>query len=330
MSPAAIADASPPDVSGDLSDGLLETVPNFSEGRDPGFVEGAREAFARAGCDVLHSTMDPDHNRAVVTAIGPPRAVEEGAVAAARLALARIDMREHRGVHPRVGALDVLPFVPLGGMRMRDAVAAARRVGARIAALGVPVYFYAHASDPPGRVLASLRRGGFEALRARRLGDGVSADLPGRDGEGRPHHAFAHPTAGAVCVGARQVLLAWNVDLEGVDLVAAKRIAAGIREAGGGFRGLRALALHLPVQNRVQIAMNLENPAATDPFEVYRTIDREVSRLGGGVAGTEVIGMGPDALDRPGAAHAMRLRDWSAERILSRRVSGRPGAGRRR
>lgn len=327
MSAAVSAEASPPDFKGDSFHGLLETVPNFSEGRDPGFAEGARAAFARAGCDVLHSTMDPDHNRAVVTAIGAPRAVEEGAVAAARLALARIDMREHQGVHPRVGALDVLPFVPLGEMRMRDAVAAARRVGARIAALGVPVYFYAHASDPPGRTLASLRRGGFEALRARRLGDGVSADLPGRDGRGAPLHAFAHPTAGAVCVGARQVLLAWNVDLEGVDLVAARRIAAGVRETGGGFRGLRALALHLPGQDRIQIAMNLENPTAVDPVEVYRAIDRAASRLGGGVAGTEVIGMGPDALDDPAVARAIRLRDWSAARILSRRVSGGPGAG---
>lgn len=307
---------------------VLEAVPNFSEGREPAFVEAAGDAFARAGCDVLHTTMDPDHNRSVVTAIGPPRAVEAGAVAAARLALDSIDLRDHQGVHPRVGALDVLPFVPLAGVRMHDAVEVARRVGAHIAGMGVPVYFYAQASQPRGRGLAALRRGGFEALSTAQECDRAAADLPGRDAKGNAVHRLAHPAAGAVCVGARAELLAWNVDIEGVGHESARRIAAGIRETGGGFAGLRALALHLSRQDRMQIAMNLEDPGATDPAAVFRTIEHEVLRLGGKVAGTEVIGMGPDALSVPSVVRSMRLADWSEERILSRRVSAHVAARR--
>lgn len=298
---------------------VLEAVPNFSEGRDAGFVEAVRDAFGRAGCEVLHTTMDPDHHRSVVTVVGPPGAVEEGAVVSARLALERIDLRGHEGVHPRVGALDVLPFVPLRGLEMADAVRSARRAGARIAELGLPVYFYAEASKPPRRTLASVRRGGFEALLDGRGGCGA-ADLPGHDTDAGSLHRFAHPSAGAVCVGAREVLLAWNVDVEGLSHPAAKRIAAGIRETGGGFRGLRALAFHLPAQGRTQISMNLEDPAATDPVDVFRAIEQVASRLGGRVVGTEVIGLAPDALAAPAAAREMRIRDWSGERLLGRRV----------
>lgn len=307
---------------------VLETVPNFSEGRDAGFVTAVRDAFLRTGCDVLHTTMDPDHHRSVVTVIGPPGAVEDGAVAAARIALERIDLRTHRGVHPRVGALDVLPFVPLAGMRMGDAIRVSRRAGDRIARMGIPVYFYAQASRPPGRALPSLRRGGFEALRSEQGGARAGADVPGRDVTGAPRHRVAHPSAGAVCVGARPVLLAWNIDVEGMSPESARRIAAAIRESGGGFPGLRALAFHLPRQERVQISMNLEDPETTDPLDVFRTIEREVLRVGGRVVATEVIGMGPDALAAPFTAREMRIRDWSEERILSRGVSAHLAAGR--
>lgn len=307
---------------------VVEAVPNFSEGRDPDFVAAAATAFTRAGCEVLHTTMDPDHHRSVITAIGSPGAVEEGAVAVAALALERIDLRRHRGVHPRIGALDVLPFVPLHGIDMAGAVALAHRAASRIARLGIPVYLYGAASRPPGVGLASIRRGGFEALAARSGAGGTAADLPGRgDGHGigrggtRPkQHRLAHPTAGAVCIGARDVLLAWNVDIEGVGIDAARSVAAGIREAGGGFDGLRALALLLREQNRLQISMNLEKPVATDPLDVFESIERRVRHLGGRVVGTEVIGMLPDQIPQE-AASRMRVRDWSDERMLRRRVS---------
>lgn len=303
---------------------VVEAVPNFSEGRDPGFVAEVAQGFVRTGCDILHTTSDPDHNRSVVTLAGPPGAVEDGAVEAARLALERIDLRVHRGVHPRVGALDVLPFVPLAGMDMPRAVKMARRVGARIGRLGIPVYFFGRASRPPGRGLASIRRGGFEALVSEPSGR-APADLPGLERDGRPAHRFAHPTAGAVCVGARELLLAWNVDVEGISLEEAGSVATGIRESAGGFRGLRALAFFLPEQHRTQISMSLETPGRTDPMEVFAAIVLRVEALGGRVAGTEVIGMVPDAIT-DAAARAMAIRDWSPDRILSRRVAVRAGA----
>ena len=299
---------------------VLEAVPNFSEGRDPDFVAAAAEAFGRAGCDVLHTTLDPDHHRSVITAIGSPDAVEEGAVAAAALALERIDMRGHQGVHPRVGALDVLPFVPLHGMEMADAVRVARRAGARIARLGIPVFWYGQASVPSGRRLATIRRGGFEALARGGVGADAAADLPGNGATGESVRLFAHPRAGAACVGAREILLAWNVDVEGVSPEAARGVAAAIRETGGGFNGLRALAFHLPEQGRLQISMNLENPAATNPTDVFGEIERRVRALKGRVTGTEVIGMLPDAIPRS-VARRMAIGDWSPERMLSDRLA---------
>ncbi len=304
----------------------MEAVPNFSEGRDPDFVSAVAGAFLRTGCGVLHTDRDPDHNRCVVTVIGGPAQVEEGAVAAAGIALERIDMRDHRGVHPRVGALDVLPFVPLRGMGMSGAVALARRAAARIGRLGIPVYHYGRASEPAGRTLASIRRGGFEALVSEAAAGRGRADVPGRAGDGAPAHRRAHPTAGAACVGAREVLLAWNVDVEGLSPKDAGRIAATVRESGGGFRGLRAMAVFLPQQSRTQVSMNLETPETTDPMEVFEAIEREVARGGGRVVGTEVIGLAPDAVT-DSAARAMGIRDWSRDRILSRRVEAWAAAG---
>ncbi len=300
----------------------MEAVPNFSEGRSPEFVSAAAEAFARTGCDVLHTTRDPDHNRCVITVIGGPEEVEEGAVAAARIAREWIDMRKHRGVHPRVGALDVLPFVPLRGVEMLQAVALARRAATRIARLGIPVYYYAEASEPPGRTLASIRRGGFEALVAQAAAGRDCADVPGIGGDGAPAHLHAHSTVGAACVGARGALLAWNVDIDGVSLKEARGIAAAVRETGGGFRGLRAMAHFLPEQGRMQVSMNLETPEAVDPLEVFEAIGARAAGLGGSVAGTEVIGLAPDAITDP-VAKTMGIRDWSPDRILSRRVAAR-------
>lgn len=310
---------------------VVEAVPNFSEGRDPAFVDAVAAAFAGAGCEVLHVTADPDHHRSVATVVGPPGAVEEGAVSAAELALKEIDMRRHQGVHPRVGALDVLPVVPLHGVSMAEAARLARRAGARIARLGVPVYFYGQASTPPGRQLASIRRGGFEALAAaagagseRSPGSSASrreADLPGRNAAGRPAHRFAHPSAGAVCVGARPVLLAWNVDVESVSLADARHVAAALRESGGGFVGVRAIGVRLRRQGRLQVSMNLEDLAATDPVAVFRAIEGLVRQRGGRVVGAEVIGMIPDPLSNPAAARAAGVREWSEDRLLGRRLS---------
>lgn len=300
-----------------MSAGILEAVPNFSEGRDLRVVEAIVEAISAAGAEVLDWSADADHHRSVVTLVGTPEVVERAAIAGARVAIERIDLRRHEGVHPRIGALDVLPFVPLAGTGMEVAREVAHRVGRALAGeLGVPVYFYAEASDPPGRRLSELRRGGFESL------------APGWPADRRPDlvpegwsHPGVHPSAGATCVGARPLLLAWNIFVTGIELREARRIAAAIRESGGGFRGLRALALELPSRQAIQISMNLENVQAAEPFAVVKRIEAEVAAAGGTVAETEVIGMIPDELLFPAAAERLRLPDGAGGRQLSRRLA---------
>ncbi len=296
---------------------VLEAVPNFSEGRNRDVVEAIVEAARVAGADVLDWSLDPDHNRSVVTLVGSPVVVEAAAFAAARVARDRIDMRGHRGVHPRIGALDVLPIVALAGTEPAEATRVARRLGERLAAeLGIPVYFYGAASTPPGRQLAELRRGGFETLAVgwpeRRAPDLLPTDW---------RHPGAHPTAGATCVGARAILLAWNVWLDGVTVDAARRIAREVRERGGGFPGLRALAFELPEQRAVQLSMNLEDPSAVSPLEVFLRIERRVAEAGGGIRKTEVIGMIPDELVVTAAAERLRLEGATPRRLLSTRLA---------
>jgi glutamate formiminotransferase len=293
---------------------LLEAVPNFSEGRDPAVVLAIVAAMKAAGADVLDWSSDADHHRSVVTLVGPPEVVEDAAVAGARVAVERIDLNRHEGVHPRVGALDVLPFVPVAGATMADARASARRVGQRLSQeLGIPVYFYGAASEPPGRPLSALRKGGFETLRA-----AWPADMPVDIVPSGWPHAGAHPTAGVTCVGARQVLLAWNIFVTGIDDQAARRIARSVREAAGGFLGVRALALRLPSTGRLQISMNIENVAVTPPMDVFRHIETLVQAQGGAVEETEIIGMVPDELLWGAAADRLRLAPETAGRLLSR------------
>lgn len=295
---------------------VLEAVPNFSEGRDVGVVRAIVDAIAGEGAEVLDSSADRDHHRCVVTFIGEPTTVERAAVAAALIARDAIDLRRHSGVHPRIGAVDVLPFVPLLGLALDDAVASARRVGRELADAGIPVFFHGWASTPPGRALAELRRGGYEALvngfPGDRRPDLLPADWP---------YPGAHPRWGATCVGARKLLLAWNVYLDGVDLDEARSIAAELREAGGGFRGLRALALELPSRGLIQISMNLEDVEASAPDSVFEAIVRRARSVGGAATRTEVIGMIPDALVLSAAAARLHLSDPAPERLLSRRLA---------
>jgi glutamate formiminotransferase len=296
---------------------VLEAVPNFSEGRDLDTVGAIVDAIRTAGARVLDWSADADHNRSVVTLVGPPDTVEEAAVAAARVAVERIDLRSHAGVHPRIGALDVLPFVPLTGLTLDDARAVAHRAGGRLAReLGVPVYYYAEASDPRGRALADLRRGGFEHLVAGWPADRQPDVLPEAW-----RHAGAHPTAGATCVGARPVLLAWNVLVQGVGAEDASALVRSLRERTGGLPGLRALALPLPGRDAVQISMNLERVEENAPMEVFRRIEAAVAEVGGTIVETEVIGMLPDRLVADAAADRLRLKGAAHERMLSRGLS---------
>jgi len=291
-------------------------VPNFSEGRDPAIVEAIVEVMRAAGAEILDWSADADHHRCVVTLVGSPETVESAALAGARIAIERIDLNRHCGVHPRVGALDVLPLVPLAGLDLAAARASAWRVGERIAHdLGVPVYFYGEASQPPGRPLSALRRGGFEALCTGWPDDRLPDIVP-------PlwRHQGAHPTAGVTCVGARRVLLAWNIFLSGIDDAAARGIAKQVREAGSGFTGVRALALRLPSTGRLQLSMNIENVEFASPMAVYRRVEELVQALGGLVEETEVIGMVPDSLVWQAAADRLRFRTGSVERMLSHQL----------
>jgi len=291
---------------------VLEAVPNFSEGRDLSKVRALVDTIEAAGVEVLDWSADPDHHRCVVSYIGDPDLVVRASIAAAEFARDHIDLREHHGIHPRVGALDVMPVVPLHGVDMVDAVAAAHRIGAAIAELGVPVFYYGQASDPAGRGLAELRRGGFESF------------LDGFPEDRRPQLPTSaespHPTAGVTCVGARQVLLAWNLFLRGIELDQAREIASQVRERGGGFVGLRALGLHLESQDRVQISMNLEDAVETSPLAVFSAIERAVRARGGDVVETQVIGMIPDALVLPATQDRLHILDLKPARVLSRRV----------
>jgi glutamate formiminotransferase len=282
---------------------VLEAVPNFSQGRDPAFLDRLVRAVEETGAEVLDRTSDPDHHRSVVTLVGSPRAVEEAAVACARIAVGEIDLRGHSGVHPRIGALDVLPFVPLWGLTLEEARLTAARVGRRLASeVGVPVYFYASSSDPPGRPLSELRRGGFEALRGPLPPNRLPDLLP--PGYDTPR---LHPTAGAVCVGARPPLLAWNADVEGLSWDELRVLAGELRETGGGFDGLRVLALALQRQERIQISMNLEDIPRRDPWAVFQALERSVEERGGRLVRTEIVGLCPDRLLQAAAADRLRV-----------------------
>jgi glutamate formiminotransferase len=295
---------------------VLEAVPNFSEGRDLRLVQAIADAMRAAGADVLDWTADREHHRSVITVAGAPELVEEAAVAGARVAMERIDLRGHAGVHPRIGAVDVMPFVPLAGLTLDEAKESAHRVGRRIALeLGIPVYYYAHASDPPGRGLAELRRGGFEAI----AGEWPAGRKPDMLPPGWPYRG-AHPTAGAVCVGARNVLLAWNVNVRGLALDTLKDVARGLRESGGGFAGLRALAFRLAGRESLQLSMNLENVETAAPMAVFARIEADIAARGGRIESTEIIGLVPDRLVLDAAAERLRLAPGTTERMLSRRL----------
>lgn len=288
---------------------ILEAVPNFSEGRDIEKVRSLVDTISKRGVEVLDWSADPDHHRSVVTYIGDPRSVISASVAAAEFAIQEFDIRLHEGLHPRVGALDVLPFVPLHGLCMQDAIAAAREAGEAIASLGIPVFFYGEASDPPGRGLAGLRQGGVEAFK-----DGFHGtrkpDLP-------VSQVFPHPTAGVTCIGARAILLAWNIFIAGISEKQAKEIASKIRERDGGFPSVRALGLYLSKRNQVQISMNIEDPIKTAPAAVYEEIAQAVSRIGGELLEVEVIGMAPDALVLQGREGRLDPLNLDPKRILS-------------
>jgi glutamate formiminotransferase len=308
-------------------DVLVEAVPNLSEGRRPEVVDEIVAAFAGAGPEVLvlDRSSDPDHNRTVLTLAGPGPALVEAAVAGAAACARLIDLTTHRGVHPRMGALDVLPFVPLGeATRLSgaadpdlDCAALAAWAGRRIATeAGVPVYLYGAAARRPGRAaLPAVRGRGFEALRdALAAAPAAPAWAPDLGGPG------LHPTAGATAVGAREVLIAYNVELAGADLALARRIASAVRERDGGLPAVRAMGVPLEARGAVQVSMNLLDWRATPPAAAYAAVAALAERNGARVEASEIVGLAPaGALDGVDPAD-LRLRDFTPGKLLETRL----------
>ena len=285
---------------------MIECVPNFSEGRDPSVVAAIAGAIERAGgVTLLGFESDADHHRSVITFAGQPGAVMEAALLGVAKAAELIDLGAHVGVHPRVGATDVLPFVPLAGSTLQDCIRIAHAAGAEIwRRFAIPVYFYeAAALTPARRPLQNTRRRGF---------DGQPPDV----GE-----VPSHPTAGAVMVGARNFLIAYNINLATRDAAVAKAIAAKIRQSSGGFPFVKAMGLHLESAHCAQVSMNLTNFAKIPLDELYAAVESEARRLGTRITESELIGFIPRQAFEQAPSFFSRIRGFDETRIIEDRLA---------
>lgn len=294
---------------------LVECVPNFSEGRKPYTVQRIAEAITAVdtAC-VLDKHIDPDHNRSVITFVASPERVVEAALEAVRHASELIDMRTHQGEHPRLGATDVLPFVPVRGVTLEDCVKLAHQAGERIAReLSIPVYYYERAALRPDRLnLEDVRRGALELLREQ-----IATNPERIPDEGPPR---VHESAGAIAVGARRFLIAFNVVLRSSDVAVARHIARKIRARNGGLPFVKALGFHLRTRGLVQVSMNLVNYEVTGMTPAYDAVQREAKMLGVEIASAEIVGLAPrDALDRK-ADYFSKLENFSDSKILENQI----------
>lgn len=285
---------------------IIECVPNFSEGRDPVIVAGIGRAVAAVpGVILLDTTSDQDHHRSVLTFAGEPEAVAEGAFAAVREAAAKIDMSKHAGVHPRIGAADVVPLVPVEGATLEQCAALAVKLGERIwTELRVPVYLYE----------AAARRAECRRLEnVRKLAPkGLAPDF----GTGR------HPTAGASVVGARKFLIAWNINLRSTDLAFARDIARGIRESSGGLPAVKSIGLALESRGQVQVSINLVDFERTPLYVVFDAVKKRCEERGVEIAGSELIGLIPAAALGSSEGHDLRWENFRPELVLENRLRG--------
>lgn len=295
---------------------IVECVPNFSEGRRPEVVDAIVNAITSvSNVYLLGREMDADHNRAVVTIAGAPESIGQAAFRGVEAAMRHIDLTKHTGEHPRIGAADVVPFVPIRGVSLSECVEIARNVGREIAQkLRIPVYLYEAAATRPERAnLENIRRGQFEALREEIVSD------PGRApdfGEAR-----IHPTAGATVVGARKPLIAYNVNLNTSDVNIAKHIARRVRFSTGGFRFVKAMGVLLKDRNQAQVSMNLTDFDHTPIELVFETVRREAERYGVHVAGSEIVGLIPQRALEQAAEFYLRVENFRPAMILENRLA---------
>ena len=294
---------------------LIECVPNFSEGRDPAKVDAIVNVMSGLpGVYVLDREMDADHNRCVITLAGDPDAVGEAAILGAGKAMELIDMNEHRGAHPRVGATDVVPFIPIEGVTVEDCVALARRVGNEIwKRHRIPIFFYEAAATRPERVnLENVRKGQFEGLR-----EELKKNHDRQPDIGEPK---LHPTAGVTIVGARKFLIAYNVNLNTSDISIANKIAKAIRFSSGGLRYVKSMGVELKARNLAQVSINLTDFEQTSMHRVFEMVKREAQRYGAMPVGSEIVGLVPKKAIEMAADYFLQLENFSPAQVFENKL----------
>lgn len=293
---------------------VIECVPNVSEGRRSDVVHALVESIRRTpSVRLLDYSSDAAHNRSVITMVGDAASLKAAVLALFGAALPRIDLRAHAGEHPRLGAVDVVPFVPIEGVTLEECVALAKETAADVAArFDVPVYLYEEASQNPHRKnLEDIRRGEFEGLAAKMATPGWTPDY----GPTSPH-----PTAGAAVIGARMPLIAYNINLATDRLDVAKKIATAIRFSSGGFRYVKAMGVALEERGIVQVSINLTNYEKTPMFRVFEAVKREAARYGVSVLESEIVGLVPAAALVGTAEHALQLASFTPNQILENKL----------
>ena len=295
---------------------IIECVPNISEGRRAAVVAAIAQAIeATRGVRLLDRSSDATHNRSVLTMAGEAAPLKAAVLAMFDVAVRQIDLRSHRGEHPRIGAIDVVPFVPIEGVTMADCVSLARETAEAVAArFEIPVFLYEDAASHPSRTnLADIRRGQFEGLAAKLRSPEWVPDF----GPARPH-----PTAGASVIGARMPLIAFNINLNTDRLDVAKKIATAVRHSSGGLRFVKAMGISLADRGLVQVSMNLTNVEQTPIHRVFDLVQREAARYGVQVLESEIVGLTPSAALVAAAAHHLQLEGFTVGQILENRLRG--------
>jgi glutamate formiminotransferase len=294
---------------------LIECIPNVSEGRRADVVAALAEAAVKAGPGVvlLDRTSDADHNRSVFTFLGEGEALVSAMTGLVGAALAAIDLRTHKGAHPRLGAVDVIPFVPLRGATSADCVALAKRLGKILAdRYGLPVFLYEDAASHPERQnLANIRKGEFEGLAAKMADPAWAPDFGPR---------APHVSGGATVVGARAPLIAYNINLGTADLAIADRISKAVRHLSGGYRFVKAMGVKLEARGQVQVSINMTNFEKTPLHRVFETVRSEAERHGVAVVGSEIVGLVPQAALLAAAGHYLRLEADPGPQVLENKL----------
>ncbi|HEV2471692.1 MAG TPA: glutamate formimidoyltransferase [Chthonomonadales bacterium] len=289
---------------------LMECVPNISEGRRAEIIDSLADSLSGVpGVSLLDRSSDATHNRTVFTLVGEPNPLKSALVELVRQCIPVIDLRAHRGRHPRMGAVDVAPFIPLRNCAMKDCIRAAQEAGREIAErFRLPVYLYGEAAAAPDRaLLANIRKGEFEGLEAKM-----------KQAEWKPDYgpSSPHPSAGAIAVGARQFLIAYNIQLESSDLNAAKAIARAVRASSGGLCNVQAMGLLLEERNQTQVSMNRQDYTKTPIYRVQELVRAEAARFGIRIAGSEIVGLAPQAALLDSAAYYLQIENWRPELII--------------